>query len=105
MRVEIKNYQCPKCKKKIPLDIRVLIFNRNLETICKNCGEQLKAKKPIKWNVGFLIGFISFGIPAQLILFFKRDFLLAASVGLLSATILIVLFILYIYKTTEFIED
>lgn len=98
-------YKCPNCKAKIPLDISVLVNKKQLNTVCQNCNKKLKASNPINWNIGFIIGFISFGIPSQLYLYFDRNFILAVTTGLISFIIAIIVFIIYIYKTTVFIED
>lgn len=101
----MKNYQCPNCQEKIPLDIKILIKNKNIETICNNCNTSLKAKKTVNWNTGYIIGFLSVIIPGYLSLFFKKPFSFALLFSLSSASIVFTLFILYLYLTTEFIKD
>ena len=102
---EMKNYQCPNCEAKLPLDIKTLIKNKNIETICNNCNTSLKAKKTVNWNTGYIIGFLSVIIPGYLSFFFKKPFGFALLLSLLSASIVLSLFILYLYVTTEFIKD
>lgn len=99
----MKNFKCPKCKNSISLK-ELFCFKRNHQTICSNCKAILSPKKIKSFNWGFGIGFSAVVIPAQIVLFYFNDFLMAAYVGLLGSIIGILFVSLYTYLTTAFEE-
>ena len=98
------NFRCPNCEAKIPFK-ELFQFKKNHKTECNNCGTVLVPKKPKSWNWGFFFGFVSFIIPAKIVLHFHDSFLIAALVGGFFAIITILIIALYTYSTAEFIKD
>jgi CXXC-20-CXXC protein len=99
----MNNFKCPNCNNKIPFN-EVFQFKKGHQTVCNHCNTTLKPKKIKSWNWGFLIGFLAVVIPAKLYLNYHKNFLIAASIGIVFGAIAILLIAYYTYKTTEFEE-
>lgn len=82
----------------------MLQLRKNHETVCVNCNTHLVTQKPVSFSWGFFLGFLGFVIPTKTISYLYDNVLLAFLCGVLGATIIIILLLVYIYNTTEFVE-
>ncbi|SFA44180.1 hypothetical protein SAMN04488511_10448 [Pedobacter suwonensis] len=96
-------FVCPKCNNNIPWT-EMLQFKKGHETVCSNCKTHLVTKNPVSFSWGFLLGFLGFIVPAKTISYLYDNILLAFICGVSGATLIILILLIYLYNTTEFIE-
>ena len=96
-------FRCPNCGSKIPMK-ELLNFKKSHQTKCERCQANLKPKKIKSWNFGFGLGFLAVAVPVKIYWYYNRDFLVGMFLGLFCGILFITLFILYLYKVTEFEE-
>lgn len=94
-----EKFQCPHCKKKLPFFFVVKIKSDH-EFECPNCGNTIVPESTKSFVWGYVLGFLSFVVPAQLLLYLYNDFLLAFMVSIMSALTVIFFIALYVYSNT-----
>jgi|SRR5690554_6542356 len=95
-----ESFQCPNCGTKLPFSFVVKIKNDH-EFDCPNCGAALvpEKTKPFLW--GYVIGFLAFVVPAQVLLYQYDDIALAFSVSAVCTLVAILFVALYVYSNTN----
>ncbi len=82
----------------------ILKVKNEHEFECPFCGGGVVPKKTKSFAWGYGIGFLSFAIPQQIVLYLHRDFWLAFLIGTLHAVTAFFLVSLYLYLHTRFIK-
>lgn len=95
-----ESFQCPHCWRKLPFSFVVKIKNDH-EFECPNCREMLVPEKTKSFLWGYVLGFLSFVVPAQVLLYLYDDITLAFSVSAVCAMVAILLIALYVYSNTS----
>jgi DNA-directed RNA polymerase subunit RPC12/RpoP len=102
--MEIKeSFICPHCRKKLPFRL-ILKVKSGHAFNCPYCGEGMVPLKTKSFTWGYMIGFLSFAIPQQIVFYFHQDFMLSFLIGLLHAIIVFGLVSLYLFYSTEFVK-
>ena len=96
-----ESFTCPHCKEKLPF--RMLLIVKNDHTFkCPLCGEALVPHKTKSFTWGYIIGFLSFALPQQVVFYLHQDIILAFLIGFLHAVTAFGLVSLYFYFNTKF---
>ena len=96
-----ESFTCPHCEEKLPF--RMLLIVKNDHTFkCPLCGEALVPHKTKSFTWGYIIGFLSFALPQQIVFYLHQDNGLAFLIGILHAVTAIGLVSLYFYFNTKF---
>ncbi len=99
-----EKFECPNCKKKLPF-----FFVTKIKTDhafdCINCGEKIIPERSKSFTWGYVIGFLSFVIPAQTLLYLNHDFLVSFLLALLFGLVSVFFVATYIYTTTHLIKS
>lgn len=94
---------CPHCGKKLPFRIILKIKNGH-KFNCSHCGEVIVPLKTKSFTWGYVIGFLSFVVPQQIVFYLHQDFMLSFLIGLLHTIVAFGLVSLYLYFCTEFVK-
>lgn len=94
-----EKFQCPHCKSKLPFLFVVKIKNGH-EFECPSCGETIMPEQTKSFLWGYVLGFLSFVVPAQVIIYMYDNIVLAFMVSTMSALTVIFLIALYVYSNT-----
>ena len=94
---------CPHCGKKLPVSI-IMKIKREHVFECPFCGGAIVPKKTKSFTWGYVIGFLSFVIPQQIVLSLEQDIVLAFLIGILHVVVTFGLVSLYLYLNTKFIK-
>ena len=92
---------CPRCGYKFSV-LEISHVNKLHPFICPNCGNKLHPVNLKSWVFGYILGFITTGVPAKLYLYFEHDIVIALAIGLVCGSTAIFVFAIYINKTTFF---
>jgi len=98
---EMKAFICPSCKHALPSK-ELFSFRKNHITICRHCSSHLEPVNGKSFYWGFVLGFIGFLIPAELLKLFFDSLLLSFVGGLFGGLFTILLVALFIRKRTFF---
>jgi len=98
-----ETFTCPHCGQKLPFRIIMKVKN-DFEFECPYCGLSMVPKKTKSFTWGYIIGFLSFAVPQQIVLYLHRDILLAFLIGFLHSLTAFGLVSVYIYCNTTFIK-
>jgi len=98
-----KTFVCPHCSKKLPFRNIMKVKNGH-EFNCPNCGEAIVPLKTKSFTWGFVIGFLAFAVPQQIIFHLHQDIVLAFLIGILNAVTAFVLVSIYLYCNTVFVK-
>lgn len=96
-------FSCPHCGKKLPFRLILKVKNEHVFE-CPYCGGAVVPKKTKSFAWGYVIGFLSFAVPQQIVFYLHQDILLAFLIGFLHALTAFVLVSLYLYFHTKFIK-
>ncbi len=72
---------------------------------CLNCGEKIIPERSKSFTWGYVIGFLSFVILAQTLLYLNHDFLVSFLLALLFGLVSVFFVATYIYTTTHLIKS
>jgi predicted RNA-binding Zn-ribbon protein involved in translation (DUF1610 family) len=95
-----ESFQCPHCRTKLPFFFVAKIKNDH-EFECPNCGETLVPEKTKSFLWGYVLGFLAFVVPGQILLYLYDDFVLAFMASTICALTAIFLIAVYIYSNTS----
>ena len=96
-----ESFTCPYCEKK--LSFRVILKGKKDHSFeCLLCGEAVVPQKIKSFSWGYIIGFMSFALPQQIVFYLHQDNVLAFLIGFLHAVTTFVLVSLYFYFNTKF---
>ena len=105
MVMEMKEkFECPHCKKKLPFFF-VTKIKADHAFDCLNCGKKIITERSKSFTWGYVIGFLSFVIPAQTLLYFNHNFLVSFLVALLFGLVSVFFVASYVYTTTHLIKS
>lgn len=105
MVMEMKEkFECPHCKKKLPFFF-VTKIKADHAFDCLYCGEKIIPERSKSFTWGFVIGFLSFVIPAQTLLYLNHNFLVSFLVALLFGLVSVFFVASYVYTTTHLIKS
>lgn len=96
-------FSCPHCAKKLPFRIILKVKNGH-ELDCPNCGEIIVPLKTKSFTWGYVIGFLSFVIPQQIVFYLHRDIVMAFLIGILHSVTAFGLVSIYLYCNTQFVK-
>jgi len=102
MKYTNKKFTCPVCDTKITWK-ELFIFKKNHVTFCTKCKSHLKPKNPKSFQWGFALGFLGCIIPGYISIYIYHDFR-SLLVGLISSILSIIIVVVYLFLTIEFIE-
>lgn len=97
-------FECPNCKKKLPFFFMTKIKTDHAFD-CLNCDEKIIPERSKSFTWGYVIGFLSFMIPAQTLLYLNHDFLVSFLLALLFGLVSVFFVATYIYTTTNLIKS
>lgn len=95
-----QNFICPHCRSKLPFSY-VLKIKTDHQFDCPSCGETLVPLKTKSFTWGYIIGFLAFVVPGQILLYLYDDIGLAFMVSTVSALTAILIISVYIYSNTR----
>src|SRR5690606_13671771 len=98
-----KPFSCPHCAKTFPFWMILKVKKRH-KFECPNCGGVVVPLRTKSFTWGFVIGFLSFALPHQIIIYLNQDIVLAFLIGLLHAIVTFGLVSLYLFCTTIFVK-
>lgn len=96
-------FSCPHCGEKLPFKIIMKVKNGH-EFECPFCGESMVPLKTKSFTWGYMIGFLSFAVPQQIVYYLHQDIVLSFLIGFLHAVTAFGLVSLYLYFNTKFIK-
>lgn len=96
-------FTCPVCSNKLPFR-EVFRFNKGHVLQCPDCDSKLRPANVKSWNFGFVIGFLGFVVPAELVRYHWDSVMLAALIGVTTGGFAILTVALFTYLNTDFIE-
>ena len=95
-----EKFGCPHCKMKLPF-----FFVTKIKTDhafdCPNCGEKIIPERSKSFTWGYVIGFLSFVIPAQTLRYLNHNFLVSFLAALLIGLVSVFFVASYVYTTTH----
>jgi len=94
---------CPHCERKLPFRLIMKVKNEHVID-CPFCGESVVPKKTKSFTWGYVIGFLSFVVPEQIVFYLHEDIVMAFLIGFLHALTAFGLVSLYLYCNTKFIK-
>ncbi|MBI0397984.1 hypothetical protein [Cyclobacterium marinum] len=96
-----ESFTCPYCEKK--LSFRVILKEKKDHVLeCPLCGKSVAPQKTKSFTWGYIIGFLSFALPQQIVFYLHQDNDLAFLIGFLHAVTAFGLVSLYFYFYTKF---
>jgi hypothetical protein len=96
-----ESFTCPHCEQKLPF--RVILKVKNDHAFeCPICRRAVVPHKTKSFTWGYVIGFLSFAIPQQIVFYLHQDNVLAFLIGFLHAVTAFGLLSLYFYFNTKF---
>ncbi|WP_339711862.1 hypothetical protein [Cyclobacterium amurskyense] len=96
-----ESFTCPYCEKK--LSFRVIIKGKKDHVLeCPFCGKSVAPQRTKSFTWGYIIGFVSFTLPQQIVFYLHQDNVLAFLIGIFHAVTAIGLVSLYFYSYTKF---
>lgn len=99
-----EKFECPHCKKILPFFF-VTKIKADYAFDCLNCGEKIIPERSKSFTWGYVIGFLSFVIPAQTLFYLNYDFLVSFLAALLFGLVSVFLVASYVYTTTHLIKS
>ena len=79
----------------------VVKIKNDHEFDCPSCGESLVPEKTKSFTWGYIIGFLAFVVPAQIMLYLYDDIVLAMLAGTACGMTAIFTIALYVYSNTR----
>jgi len=96
-------FTCPHCDKKLPFRIIMKVKNGH-EFECPHCEGVVVPLKTKSFTWGYVIGFLSFAIPQQIVFYLHQDIIMAFLIGILHSVTSFALVSIYLYCNTEFVK-
>lgn len=93
----------PHCRIKLPFRL-ILKVKSGYAFNCPYCGEVMVPLKTKSFTWGYIIGFLSFVFPHQIVIYLNQDFMLSFLIGLLHSVTAFGLDSLYLYYSTKFVK-
>ncbi len=94
---------CPHCERKMPFRL-IMKVKKDHVFECPYCEGGVVPKKTKSFAWGYVLGFLSFVIPQQIVFYLHEDIVLAFLIGFLHFVVAFGLVSLYLYLNTEFIK-
>tara|TARA_R110001599_G_scaffold221395_4_gene419991 strand:- start:5849 stop:6232 length:384 start_codon:yes stop_codon:yes gene_type:complete len=92
---------CPHCEKTLPFRV-ILKVKKDHVLECPLCGKSVAPQRTKSFTWGYIIGFLSFALPQQIVFYLHQDNVLAFLIGFLHAVTAFGLVSLYFYYNTKF---
>ena len=99
-----EKFECPHCKMKLPFFF-VIKIKTDHEFDCLYCGEKMVPERSKSFTWGYVIGFLSFVLPAQILRYLNQDFVVVFLVALLFGLVSVFFVASYVYTTTHLIKS
>jgi DNA-directed RNA polymerase subunit RPC12/RpoP len=99
-----EKFECPHCKKKLPFFFVTKIKADHVFD-CLYCGEKIIPESSKSFTWGYVIGFLSFVLPAQFLHYLNHNFLVSFLAALLFGLVSVFLVASYVYTTTDLIKS
>jgi biotin transporter BioY len=96
-----ESFTCPHCEEKLPFRV-ILKVKKDHVFECPLCGGSVAQQKTKSFTSGYIIGFLSFALPQQVVFYLHQDNILAFLIGFLHAVTAFGLVSLYFYFNTKF---